>query len=161
MTVRQIGKHSRLPEAAVATLPAALLRSSPILQAEMRGQPQAAATGVSTMQLQLGEAGDGFLNIALIGRLDTPGVDRIEAELTAYLVRRGTRATIDLSRVAFISSAGIRMFITIARALDRNGGRMALYGARPLVAQVFETVSLNNIVPVRADASAAESVVRA
>ena len=112
------------------------------------------------MQLQLGEAGDGFLNVALTGRLDTPGVVRIEAELTAYLVRRGTRATIDLSQVAFISSAGIRMFITIARALDRNGGRMALYGARPAVAQVLQTVSLNNIVPVRADASAAEGVVR-
>jgi anti-sigma B factor antagonist len=112
------------------------------------------------MQLQVGDAGDGVLNIALIGRLDTPGVDRIEAQLTAHLVRRGTRATIDLSQVAFISSAGIRMFITLARALDRNAGRMVLYGAQPPVAQVFKTVSLNNIVAVRADASAAEAVVR-
>ena len=112
------------------------------------------------MQLQLGEAGDGFLNIVLTGRLDTPGVDRIEPELTAYLVRPRTRVAIDLSQVAFISSAGIRMFITIARALDRNRGRMVLYGARPPVAQVLKTVSLNNIVPVRADASAAEAVMR-
>ena len=112
------------------------------------------------MQLQLGDAGDGVLNVALIGRLDTPGVDRIEAQLTAHLVGRGTRATIDLSQVAFIGSSAIRMFITIARALDRNGGRMALYGARPPVAQVLETVSLDYIVPVRADASAAEGVVR-
>jgi len=112
------------------------------------------------MQLQLGDAGDGVLNVALIGRLDTPGVDRIEAELTAHLVARGTRATIDLSQVAFIGSSAIRMFITIARALDRNGGRMVLYGARPPVARVLETVSLDYIVPVRADASAAECVVR-
>ncbi len=112
------------------------------------------------MQLQLGDAGDGVLNVVLIGRLDTPGVDRIEAELTTHLVRYGTRATIDLSQVAFIGSAGIRMFITIARALDRKAGRMVLYGARPLVAKVLETVSLDYIVPVRADAIAAEGVVR-
>jgi anti-anti-sigma factor len=112
------------------------------------------------MQLQLGDAGDGILNVALIGRLDTPGVDRIEEQLTAHLVGRGTRATIDLSQVAFIGSSAIRMFITIARALDRNGGRIALYGARPPVAQVLQTVSLDYIVPVRADASAAEGVVR-
>ena len=113
------------------------------------------------MQLQLGDAGDGVLNVALVGRLDTPGVDRIEAELTAHLVEgRGTRATIDLSQVAFIGSSAVRMFITIARALDRNGGRIALYGARPPVAQVLETMSLDYIVPVRADASAAEGVVR-
>jgi anti-sigma B factor antagonist len=112
------------------------------------------------MQLQLGDAGDGVLRVSLIGRLDTPGVDRIEAQLTAHLVWRGTRAIIDVSQVAFIGSGGIRMFITIARALDRMGGRMVLYGAQPLVAQVLETTSLDYIVPVRADATAAEGVVR-
>jgi anti-sigma B factor antagonist len=112
------------------------------------------------MQLQLGDSGDGVLKVSLIGRLDTPGVDRIEAQLTTYLVWRGTRAIIDLSQVAFIGSGGIRMFITIARALDRLGGRMALYGAQPLVAKVLETTSLDSIVPVRADASAADGVVR-
>jgi len=52
------------------------------------------------------------------------------------------------------------MFITIARALGRKGGKLVLYGAQPLVAQVFETTSLNQIVPVRSDATAAEAVVR-
>src|SRR5215470_6008768 len=112
-----------------------------------------------TMQLQLTDVGDGVLNVLLIGRLDTPGVDRIETPLTAHLVPRGARAMIDLSQVTFIGSAGIRMFITIARALGRRGGKLVLYGAQPLVAQVFETASLNAIVPVRSDAMAAAAVV--
>jgi anti-anti-sigma factor len=112
------------------------------------------------MHLQVGNTVEGILNVVLIGRLDTPGVDQIETQLTAALVPRGARATLDLSQVSFIGSGGIRMFITIARALGRKGGKLVLYGAQPLVAQVFETTSLNDIVPVRSDATAADTVVR-
>ncbi len=114
------------------------------------------------MHMQLGDTVGGVLNLSLIGRLDTPGVDSVETQLTAQLVPRGGRAMIDLSQVSFIGSGGIRMFITIARTLGRRGGKLVLYGAQPLVAQVFATTSLNDIVPVRSDAAAAaETVVRA
>jgi anti-anti-sigma factor len=113
------------------------------------------------MHMQLIDAGEGILNVSLVGRLDTPGVDQIETQLTAHLVPRAARALIDLSQVEFIGSGGIRMFITIARALGRKGGKLVLYGAQPSVAQVFATTSLNDIVPVRADAAAAAAAVRA
>jgi anti-anti-sigma factor len=112
------------------------------------------------MQMQLGDAGNGILTISLIGRLDTPGVDLIETQLTARLVPRGARAIIDLSQVSFLGSGGIRMFISISRALVRKGGKLVLFGAQPLVAQVLETTSLNDVVPVRADAETAASVAR-
>ena len=83
------------------------------------------------MQMQLIDAGEGILNVSLVGRLDTPGVDQIETQLTAHLVPRAARALIDLSQVEFIGSGGIRMFITIARALGRKGGKLVLYGAQP------------------------------
>jgi anti-sigma B factor antagonist len=113
------------------------------------------------MQLQVDNAGGGILSVSLNGRLDTPGVDQIETQLTAHLVPRGARAIVDLSQVTFIASGGIRMFITIARALGRKGGKVVLYGAQPLVAQVLETTSLNAIIPVRPDAAAATAVARA
>ncbi len=112
------------------------------------------------MQMHLGDAGDGLLDVSLIGRLDTAGVDCIETQLTAHLVPRGARAIVDLSQVVFLGSVGIRMFITIARALGRKGGKLVLYGAPPLVAQVLEITSLNSIVPVRADSGAAAAVAR-
>jgi anti-anti-sigma factor len=112
------------------------------------------------MEMQVEDVGQGVLNIALSGRLDTPGVGRIETRLTAQVVPRGARAIIDLSRVDFVGSLAVRMFITIARAGSRNGGKLALYGAQPPVAQVFEATSLNDIVPVRADAASAAAVVR-
>jgi len=122
--------------------------------------PALAAGRSNTMQMHTSDAGEGVLKVALTGRLDTAGVGNIEARLTAQVVPRGVRAIVDLSQVEFVGSLAIRMFITIARALGRHGGKLVLYGARPLVAQVFETTSLNNIVPVRADAVAAVAAIR-
>ena len=112
------------------------------------------------MQMQIHDAGEGILNVALEGRLDTPGVDAIETRLTAHLVPRSARAVVDLSQVSFMGSGGIRMFITIARALGRRGGKLVLYGAQPLVAEVLQTTSLNEIVPVRGDATSAVAAAR-
>lgn len=105
--------------------------------------------------------GEGILNVVLDGRLDTPGVDQIEKQLTAHLVPQAARAILDLSHVTFCASGGIRLFITIARALDKKGGKLVLYGAQPVVADVFHTTSLNEIVPVRSDAASAAAVARA
>lgn len=113
------------------------------------------------MQMQLGDAGNGILAISLVGRLDTPGVDLIETQLTAHLVPRGARAIIDLSQVSFMGSGGIRMFITISRALGRRGGKLVLFGAQPLVGQVLETTRLDDIVPVRPDTETAAALARA
>ena len=113
------------------------------------------------MHMQVTDAGDGVVNVSLNGRLDTPGVDQIETPLTARLVPHGARAILDLSQVAFVASGGIRLFITIARALGRKGGKLAVYGAQPLVAQVLQTTSLNDFVPVRDDAVSAAAAVRA
>jgi anti-sigma B factor antagonist len=112
------------------------------------------------MEMQLRDAGDGVLSVSLVGRLDTHGVDHIETKLTANLVPLGARAIVDLSQVSFLSSVGIRMFITVARALDRRGGKLVLYGAQPIVAQVLDIASLNNIVPVRVDAENAAEAAR-
>lgn len=113
------------------------------------------------MQMEVGDAGEGLLNVSLNGRLDTPGIDEIETRLTAHLVPRGARAILDLSQVTFVASGGIRLFIAIARALDRKGGKLVLYGAQPPVAQVFETTSLNELVSVRADSDSATAAARA
>ena len=113
------------------------------------------------MQLQVDDSRAGVVNVSLQGRLDTFGVDEIETRLTTHLVPSGAHAIVDLSKVTFLGSGGLRMFIAIARALGRKGGKLVLYGAQPLVAQVLETTSLNDIVPVRADATAAAAVARA
>jgi anti-sigma B factor antagonist len=113
------------------------------------------------MKMETAEGTNGIVSVKLIGRLDTPGVGNIETRLTASVVPRGARAIIDLSEVEFVGSLAIRMFITIAKALGRRNGKLVLYAPQPLVGQVLETASLNDIVPIRADADSAVAVASA
>jgi anti-anti-sigma factor len=104
---------------------------------------------------------EGLLKVGLVGRLDSPGVDAIETRLTAAVCPRGARTVVDLSGVEFIGSLGLRMFITIARTLSRKNGKLVLYAPQPFVAQVLETASLGDIIPVRPDATSAAATAKA
>jgi anti-sigma B factor antagonist len=103
--------------------------------------------------------GDGLTKITLSGRLDTPGVDRIETHFVAAVVPSGKHAIVDLSRVEFVASMGLRMFISVARSMSLRHAKLVLYGAPPMVHEVFETVSLSEVVPVVADETEAMTAV--
>lgn len=90
----------------------------------------------------------GVTKASLEGRLDSGSVDRIESEFTARIVPVGKPAVVDLTKVTFLASLGIRMLLSTARALNRRGARLALYGATPAVMEIIETVALSDIVPV-------------
>ena len=104
---------------------------------------------------------EGVVKVGLVGRLDTPGVDAIETSFTAAVCPRGARTVVDLSGVEFIGSLGLRMFITVARTLSRKNGRLILYAPQPFVAQVLETASLGDIIPVQPDAASALAAAKA
>jgi anti-anti-sigma factor len=104
--------------------------------------------GEKLVQMEVAGLENGLTKIVFSGRLDTPGVDHIEARFVASLVPGNKSAVVDLSRVDFIASMGIRMFITVARSLALRHAKLALYGAQSMVNEVFENVSLNEIIPV-------------
>ena len=110
------------------------------------------------IEMQVTTPTEGLTRVALAGRLDTTGVDRIETRFAATVVSSGQNAIIDLSRVTFIGSMGIRMFITAARSMRPRQTRLAVYAAQSMVGEVLESVSLNDLLPVvtsEADAIAA------
>ena len=113
------------------------------------------------MKMEIADTADGLVNVTLVGRLDTLGVERIEPQLVASLVPRGARAIVDLSRLEFVGSMGLRMFITIARDLARNNGKLVLYSPQPWVNVTFATASLHSIIPVSRDAASAAEAARA
>jgi anti-anti-sigma factor len=107
------------------------------------------------MKLEIADMPDGLVNVTLVGRLDTPAVARIEPDLAANLVPRAARAIVDLSRLEFVGSTGLRMLITIARDLARNNGKLVLYSPQPWVNVTFTTASLHSVIPVCRDAASA------
>lgn len=103
----------------------------------------------------------GTLRVALDGRLDTVGVDRIETKFSAAVAAGGHDAIIDLAAVTFVSSMGIRLIISAAKAQRLRGHRMVLYAASPDVTRTLDMVALDQIVPIVGDEQQALAALRA
>ena len=100
------------------------------------------------MTIDVFSLGDRLVKIVLTGRLDTAAAGRLETRFIASLVPGGNNGVVDLSRVEFVASIGIRMFVTAARSLRQKQAKLAVYGATPQVQQVFEAVALGQIVSI-------------
>lgn len=112
------------------------------------------------MDMEISECGDAVYKVSLRGRLDTPGVDKIEARFDALVAPAGRAVMVDLSNVPFLASMGIRMLITAARTKQKVGGKLVLYGTQPLVREVFDHVALDQIIPIVADEHQAMGVLQ-
>src|SRR4029079_1530429 len=94
---------------------------------------------------------ENIARVKLRGRLDTPGVDKIESKFSTSVLPDGKNTVVDLREVSFIASMGLRMFIAIAKQLRRRNARMVLFAPQAQVNEVFHTVLLREIVPIVAD----------
>jgi stage II sporulation protein AA (anti-sigma F factor antagonist) len=95
----------------------------------------------------------------LSGRLDSNAAASAEADLGAAVT--GTpRLAIDLSGLDYISSAGLRVILVLARKVQQAAGKMALYGLQPSVRQVFTVSGFDTIISIQPDAAAALAQVR-
>lgn len=100
------------------------------------------------MEIEITSLAHTQAKVVLKGRLDVAGVDRIETQFVAALVPRGLSAIVDLSHVDFVASMGLRMLISLARALSRKDARLVLFAPQEGVREVFESVSLGDLMPI-------------
>ena len=112
------------------------------------------------MEMQFSDVG-GVTRAVLNGRMDSLSVGQAETSFITHIVPKEQPAVIDLTNVSFIASMGIRMLLGTARALDRYGARLALFGAHDDVLQIIETTALAEIIPVVATEDEAVAAVTA
>lgn len=113
------------------------------------------------MKLHVEELDNGLRLIALEGRLDMAGAQEIDMKFTAHAASTKTLVLVDLCQVDFVASIGLRTLLSAAKGQKSRGGKMVLFGAQPLVAQVLETAGLSAIVPVVPDRAAAIATLQA
>lgn len=104
--------------------------------------------GEPLVEMTLSELAGPVTCVALTGRLDAPGADSISLRFTAGVVSTGRPAVVDLSGVEFVASMGIRLLISTAKACDLKGVKLVLFGARPLVQEVFEDLALDQLIAI-------------
>lgn len=102
-------------------------------------------------------AGD-ITHITLNGRLDIQGTQAIEQRFSFATTVRPEKIIVDLSRVTFLASIGIRMLVASARAQANRGGKLVLAAPAPLVREVLETAGIDQLIPLAPDVSAAAAI---
>lgn len=107
------------------------------------------------MDIQLEDLSNGALCVVLNGRLDTVGVDRIDGPVRTAVAALPRDVAIDLGRVSFLSSMGVRLIITLARSQKASGQRLVLFGAQPAVRATLDMVALDKIIPLLPDRASA------
>jgi len=107
------------------------------------------------MEMEVSEIGGNVTCVRLTGRLDAPGADLIGARFTAAVATMGRDAVVDLSGVSFLASMGMRLLISVARALHAKGSKLVLFGAQGPVQAVFDQAAFDQIVAIVANEPAA------
>jgi anti-anti-sigma factor len=86
--------------------------------------------------------------VRLVGRMDAETAGKLEPECDACIAEGHTRVVIDLTELSYISSMGLRSFVSIAKKLKDKSGHLSVCGANGLVRQVFEITRLTQFFPM-------------
>ena len=111
------------------------------------------------MEIAVTPLTDRVTKVALSGRLDTAGVDRVETKFLAICAASGSHALVDLSAVTFMASMGIRMLISASRAMTLRKTKLVLFAPQPMVGDVLNHTALADIIPIAPDEKSAIALV--
>lgn len=95
--------------------------------------------------------------LSLSGRLDLEGVNSIDHTFSQMIAYPTQAVLIDMQKVNFLASFGIRLLLINAKALYSRGGKMALYNVEPNIAKVLEISGLDKLIPVHSDMLSAQA----
>ena len=88
------------------------------------------------MEVNITES-EGMMTARLVGRLDTPAAVEITGEIQPLLDGADKTLVLDCSELSYISSSGLRIFLTIRKAAAEAGGKVVIEGLSPQIRQVF------------------------
>jgi stage II sporulation protein AA (anti-sigma F factor antagonist) len=102
-----------------------------------------------------GEKMDQAWVFAIGGRLDAQSAGQAEASVRQWLAEGSSRLVGDLSKLDYISSAGLRVMLVAAKAVKATGGGICLFGLKAPVRAVFDIAGFSAIIPILDDRAAA------
>lgn len=88
------------------------------------------------MTLEISQNGNQMMG-KLIGRLDTAASMQFSADMEPLVDNADKEILLDCSELEFISSSGLRLFLSLRKATIAKGGSITIKGVSPEIKQVF------------------------
>lgn len=95
--------------------------------------------------------------VSIEGQINSANATAMEAQVQAIIDGGARGLVFDFSALDYISSAGLRMVLVVAKRLKGEGGQLVLSGMQPHVREVFDIsgfLAILNVEPTRAEALA-------
>ena len=88
------------------------------------------------MTLEIKNNGDQVVG-TLIGRLDTAAAQQFAVDMEPLMDNADKHILLDCSQLEFISSSGLRLFLSLRKATIAKGGDITISGVSTDIKQVF------------------------
>lgn len=93
--------------------------------------------------------------VSLQGQLNSTNAVATEAQVLTLVDAGARHLLLDFSALEYISSAGLRMVLVLAKRLKQESGLLVLCGMRPHVREVFDVSGFLAILNLEPDREAA------
>ena len=90
---------------------------------------------------------NGKIIFAIEGRVDTTTSSELQAVLTAD-VNNTNEMVIDCSDLIYISSAGLRVLLSVHKAMNKKSGKFVLTNVSEDIMEIFEITGFSNILNI-------------
>ncbi len=98
------------------------------------------------MEIKLINHGE-YGEVLLIGRLDSSTVADAENVLN-QISERFNKLTLNMEKLAYISSAGLRVLKRLHVTMSKKGGELELSNVNPMVMEVFEMTGFSGLLHI-------------
>jgi anti-sigma B factor antagonist len=99
------------------------------------------------MEISIAEKDDWTI-VTVEGRMDTVSAPDFEGKIQERIAEGAKRLVVDLSRLEYISSAGLRCILVAGKSATGTGGRLCCCGLQGVVKKVFDVSGFTTLFPV-------------
>ena len=94
------------------------------------------------------ERHNGTLIVAANGRVDGSNAQEFHNSLEAVLGADDSGVVLDLGELTYISSAGLRVVLLVAKTVQKQRARLVVCSLPPSIRELFEISGFDKIIPV-------------
>ncbi len=106
------------------------------------------------MDMTVTETPEGVTHVALDGRFDIAGAQAVDRRF-AELAEKAKSLVVDLAKVSFLASLGVRTLMISAKTIIRRGAYIAVAGASQDVEKVLRLTGYDELVGLYPDVDSA------
>ena len=101
----------------------------------------------------------GITRVILDGRLDIEGAAAVDLRMNVIAGSKKA-VLVDMQKVSFMGSMGLRALVAPAQAIKGRGGKMVLFAPTEMVEKVLKASAIDAIIPIHHEFQSALAVLQ-